>query len=138
MARRRGNIKIVWLAWLTDSIALWQKRPEVTYLLDEPVVAEQSTTSTHPSSDLDIDDDDWDLESAPTSGGVSLGVNPGSAFHADEINWNDINDEVEAAMMESDDEEDAEDVKSVKSDRSIRSGNVSEDEWSDESNSVVR
>ncbi|KAF9074970.1 hypothetical protein BDP27DRAFT_1381023 [Rhodocollybia butyracea] len=128
MARRRGNIKIVWPTWLTDSIALWQKRPEVTYLLDEPPVAEQSTTPPQASSDLDIDDDEWDLESAPTSGGVSLGVNPGSAFHADEINWNDINDEVEAAMMESDDEEDTEDVKSVKSDRSIRSGNVSEDE----------
>ncbi|KAJ3845307.1 hypothetical protein F5878DRAFT_689607 [Lentinula raphanica] len=138
-ARRRGNIKVVWLAWFTDSIALWQRQDETRYLLDAPPAVGPSASPPTASSDLDIDidDEDWDLDSPPTSGGVALGVNQSSGFHADEINWNDINDEVEAAMMESDDEEE-EEVKSTRSDRSgIRSGNASEEEMSDESNSVA-
>lgn len=139
-ARRRGNIKVVWLAWFTDSLALWKRQDETPYLLDDPPVAGPSSPHILSSSDLDIDDDeDWDLESAPTSGGVALGVGPSTAFHANEINWGDINDEVEAAMMESDDEEEGEDARSTKSDRSgARSGNVSEEEGSDESNSIAR
>ncbi|KAJ3750888.1 hypothetical protein DFH05DRAFT_1519055 [Lentinula detonsa] len=138
-ARRRGNIKVVWLAWFTDSVALWQRQDETRYLLDMPPTAGPSTSPPTASSDLDIDvdDEDWDLDSPPTSGGVALGVSSNAGFHANEINWNDINDEVEAAMMESDDEE-GEEVRSVRSDRSgVRSGNASEEEWSDESNSVI-
>ncbi len=146
MARRRGNVKIVWVAWFTDSIALWRRQEETPYLLDDPPAAGPSTSPTtshhQTSSDLDLDDDeDWDLDTPPVSGGVPLGVRPGGAFHANEINWDDINDEVEAAMMESDGEEDGDgdDARSVRSDRSgLRSGNASDEEWSDESNSVVR
>ncbi|KAJ4485687.1 hypothetical protein J3R30DRAFT_3441203 [Lentinula aciculospora] len=138
-ARRRGKIKIVWLQWFTDSVALWQRQDEKRYLLDSPPAAGPSISPPTASSDLDldVDDEDWDLDSPPTSGGVALGVSQ-SAFHANEINWDDINDEVDAAMMESDDEEEEEEVKSVRSDRSgMHSGNASEEEWSDESNSVV-
>ncbi|KAJ3869306.1 hypothetical protein EV359DRAFT_70029 [Lentinula novae-zelandiae] len=129
-ARRRGNIKVVWLQWFTDSVALWQRQDETRYLLDLPPAAGPSTSPPTASSDLDIDidDEDWDLDSPPTSGGVALGVSQNAGFHANEINWNDINDEVEAAMMESDDEEE-EEANSVKSDRSgIRSENASEEE----------
>ncbi len=64
------------------------------------------------SSDPEPDADDWDLEPVELkakatqeeaemegSGSRALG-----ALHLEEIDWNDINDEVEAAMMESDDE----------------------------------
>ncbi|KAF5392414.1 hypothetical protein D9757_002308 [Collybiopsis confluens] len=141
MAQRRGNIKVVWLSWFTDSVALWQRQDETKYLLDYPPAVGPISSPPTASSDLDIDidDEDWeDLDSTPTSGGVALGVNPSGAFHADEINWNDINDEVEAAMMESDEEDEGEDVRSVKSEKSgIRSGNVSEEEFSDETNSAI-
>ncbi|KAL0575242.1 CTD phosphatase Fcp1 [Marasmius crinis-equi] len=137
-ARKRPNVKVVWLTWFTDSIASWRHQEETPYLLDDPPVAGPSSSPTTDlnqiSSDPDIDEDeDWDIEasvvSAPAAGG-------GGSFSAEQINWDDINDEVEAAMMESDDEDD--DAIDVKSERSeMRSENVSEDEWSDESNSVI-
>ncbi|OBZ79019.1 RNA polymerase II subunit A C-terminal domain phosphatase [Grifola frondosa] len=104
-ARRQGGVKIVWLAWFTDSVALWQHQDETPYLMDpEPLArAPLASPPSDPyqiSSDPEPDADDWD-----------------------EVDWNAINDEVEAAMNESDDE----------------SGNVSEDDgsWTDESNSVI-
>ncbi|KAG7099766.1 hypothetical protein E1B28_001579 [Marasmius oreades] len=139
-ARKRGNVKVVWLAWFTDSIALWRHQDETPYLLDDPPVAgpssSPSTSLNQISSDPDIDDDeDWDLEAGGTGGSTS-GIRGGGSFSVDQINWGDINDEVDAAMLESDDEE--EDMIDIKSERSgIRSGNVSEDEWSDESNSAI-
>uniref|UniRef100_A0A0W0FMF3 protein-serine/threonine phosphatase n=1 Tax=Moniliophthora roreri TaxID=221103 RepID=A0A0W0FMF3_MONRR len=139
-ARKRPNIKVVWLAWFTDSIALWRHQDETPYLLEDPAVAiagpsSPTTSPTQISSDPDIDDDeDWDLEGSAVSGGVTLG--PSDGFSVDQINWDDINDEVEAAMMESDDEDE---MASVKSSGGMKSGNVSaeEEEWSDESNSVI-
>src|SRR6266581_1276259 len=35
-ARKRGNIKIVWLAWFTDSVAHWEHQDVTPYLMDEP------------------------------------------------------------------------------------------------------
>jgi RNA polymerase II subunit A C-terminal domain phosphatase len=143
-ARKRPNIKVVWLAWFTDSIALWRRQDETPYLLDDPTVAvagpssSPTTSPTQISSDPDIDDDeDWELEGNAVSGGVSLG--PSQNFSVDQINWDDINDEVDAAMAESDDDDD-DDMASVKSAGGVKSGNVSgeEEEWSDESNSVIR
>ncbi|KAF9270753.1 hypothetical protein L218DRAFT_976431 [Marasmius fiardii PR-910] len=151
-ARKRGNVRVVWLAWFTDSIALWRHQDEIPYLLDDPPgmagPSSSPTTSLNQiSSDPDIDEDeDWELEagsvgagSGPGGGGVggSASIGGGGSFSVDQINWDDINDEVEAAMLESDDDE--EDMIDIKSERSggIRSGNVSEDEWSDESNSVI-
>ncbi|KAJ8596296.1 hypothetical protein M405DRAFT_757888 [Rhizopogon salebrosus TDB-379] len=101
-ARKRGGIKIVWLSWFTDSIALWHRQDETPYLLDDPsAVAPSSSPILDPhqiSSDPEPDADDWDVEPAP-AGNTSLEL--------DDIDWNDINDEVEAAMNESDDEDDA-------------------------------
>lgn len=34
MARRRGGVDIVWLAWFTESISKWERQPEESYLLD--------------------------------------------------------------------------------------------------------
>jgi RNA polymerase II subunit A-like phosphatase len=114
-------VKIVWLAWFTDSVALWRRQDESTYLLDEPPVAGPSSSPTtnaqQISSDPDPDGDDWDEDPGEGKDGTSL------EFAA--INWDDINDEVEAAMNESDDE-------------SVRSEMRSEEEWTDEANSVVR
>jgi RNA polymerase II subunit A-like phosphatase len=82
------------------------------------------------SSDPDPDTDDWD---EPDSGAVAS--NP-KGLELRDINWDDINDEVEAAMNESDDDDD--DTRSNRS--GMKSENLSEDESSfvEESSSVVR
>ena len=132
MARKRGGINIVWLAWFTDSIALWRRQDEKPYLLDDPPLpgscVSPTTDAQQLSSDLDIDSDDWDQDPAD--------VKEAGALELGDINWDDINDEVEAAMNESDDEFD--DAKSDRSGRSgMRSGNVSEEEFTDGTNSVT-
>jgi len=129
MARRRGGIKIVWLAWFSDSIALWQRQDEASYLMDNP-----SHSFGHPTTmnveadqrdgiktgDLEVDDDDWDqgLPEMKDTGTLELGS----------INWDDINDEVEAAMNESDDEDGGGDAVS---EYSMQSGQVSDEEFTD-------
>lgn len=109
-ARKRGGIKIVRAEWFNDSIALWRRQDEEPYLF---YASNSPPASDHPiSSDPEPDADDWDLEPVELkakatqeeaemegSGSRALG-----ALHLEEIDWNDINDEVEAAMMESDDE----------------------------------
>ncbi|KAH7914757.1 hypothetical protein BJ138DRAFT_1078820 [Hygrophoropsis aurantiaca] len=126
-ARRRGGIKIVWLSWFTDSIALWRRQDETPYLLDEPPIAPPSPIlDPHQiSSDPEPDADDWDIEASANKVSGSL--------EFDDINWNDINDEVEAAMNESDDD----DTKSERS--SVRSGFASDDDdaMSDDAQSRV-
>ena len=135
MARRRGGIKIVWLAWFTDSIALWQRQHETPYLLDDPLHPAplygpgHHTTMTNASieadgnehrirkTDLAATEDDWDQEPSE--------VKETGTLELDNINWDDINDEVEAAMNESDDEDG--DAKSERS-YGMASGHVSEDE----------
>jgi len=121
MARKRGDIKIVWLAWFTDSVALWKRQNEKPYLLDDPPTAMASTNpivdSQQQSSDYIDSEDDRGPPETKETGRLELAA----------INWDDINDEVEAAMLESDDEDD------VKSERSgMRSENVSEDEMGSE------
>ncbi|KZT74927.1 hypothetical protein DAEQUDRAFT_720113 [Daedalea quercina L-15889] len=133
-ARRMGTVKVVWLAWFTDSIAEWARRDENPYLLD-PDPPPHASAASPPSdahqisSDPEPDADDWDEERvpAPEGGGEGLALN--------EVNWDEINDEVDAAMNESDDDDD--DGASERG--GARSGNVSEDEgsWTDESNSII-
>jgi len=129
MARKRGGIKIVWLAWFTDSVALWRRQDERPYLLDDPPLPAPSsspiTDNQQLSSDLDIDSEDWDQEPEDMK-------DPGT-LELTAINWDDINDEVEAAMNESDDEDEEGGFGDMKSDRSggMRSGNTSEEEWTD-------
>ena len=36
------SIKVVWLAWFNDSLALWERQDETPYLMDEP--SQRSTT----------------------------------------------------------------------------------------------
>lgn len=142
MARRRGGIKIVWLAWFTDSVALWQRQDEKPYLLDDPPPMHPPPTSSQPSSSpttartstdgggdnqrssqLDLDSEDWDQDvpEKKETGALELGS----------INWDDINDEVEAAMNESDDGD--EDPGGPRSERSygMQSDEVSEEEGAD-------
>ena len=140
-ARKQGGIKIVWLAWFTDSIALWQRQDETPYLIDPDTVVAVGPASppSDPhqiSSDPEPDADDWDYERA----------RPGKSLELDEVDWDEINDEVEAAMNESDDDDDdgdgdgdggGDDGKSEKS-GGTRSDNASEDDWTDESNSIIR
>jgi RNA polymerase II subunit A-like phosphatase len=136
-ARKRGGTKIVWLSWFTDSIALWHRQDETPYLLDDTTLAvpqpssSSATTVSHQiSSDPDPDNDDWDEE--PTEIGK---VAEGAELDLDEIDWNDVNDEVDAAMNESDDDDDSKSEKS-----GMRSGNVSDEEGSgtDGSHSGIR
>ncbi|OSC96217.1 HAD-like protein [Trametes coccinea BRFM310] len=82
-ARRRGGIKIVWLAWFTDSVALWQRQDETPYLLDpEPRPdagvsgdgddAQLASPPSDPhqiSSDPEPDADDWDELGEGSAGG---------------------------------------------------------------------
>ncbi|KAI0334357.1 hypothetical protein GY45DRAFT_1351503 [Cubamyces sp. BRFM 1775] len=181
-ARRRGGIKIVWLAWFTDSVALWRRQDEGPYLLDpEPRpraagaggegdddddarLASPPSDPHQISSDPEPDADDWDelgvgasgsgsgsgprtpaaLSSeagagaggaggegagAVGAGGEGGGEGGGSGLALDEVDWDEINDEVEAAMNESDDDGEGEGG-------SMR-GEFSEDEWTDESNSII-
>jgi RNA polymerase II subunit A-like phosphatase len=73
-------------------------------------------------ADSDIDEEDWDQEphDLKETGTLELGS----------INWDDINDEVEAAMNESDDEDGDGDAKSERS-HGIESEHASEEEWTD-------
>lgn len=125
MARRRGGMKIVWVSWFTDSVALWRHQDETPYLLDEPPVTGPSSSpamdSIDISSDHDPDGDDWDKDPPSETGGPSLEL--------DTINWDEVNDEVDAAMNESDDDDDA---------RSDRSGLRSEAASDDETGSAIR
>ncbi|KAF7436339.1 Carboxy-terminal domain (CTD) phosphatase [Pleurotus ostreatus] len=124
MARRRGGMKIVWVSWFTDSVALWRHQDETPYLLDEPPVTGPSSSpamdSIDISSDHDPDGDDWDKDPPSETGGPSLEL--------DTINWDEVNDEVDAAMNESDDDDDA---------RSDRSGLRSEAASDDETGSAI-
>ncbi|EGO02585.1 hypothetical protein SERLA73DRAFT_102556 [Serpula lacrymans var. lacrymans S7.3] len=119
-ARKRGGIKIVWLSWFTDSIALWSHQDETPYLLDEPPTAGPSSSPTldpnQISSDPEPDGDDWDLD--PLTVGTQSNL---KSFGLAEIDWDDINDEVDAAMNESDDDD-------TRSARSMANGNVSNDD----------
>jgi RNA polymerase II subunit A-like phosphatase len=124
-ARKRGDIKIVWLAWFTDSVALWKRQNEKPYLLDDPPIAMGSSIPTvdnqQQSSDYIDSEDDREPPETKETGRLELAA----------INWDDINDEVEAAMLESDDEDD------MKSERSgMQSENVSEDEMGSENGYV--
>lgn len=120
MARRRGGVLIVYLAWFTDSVALWRRQDETPYFLEEPAHANPSTSPTiplsHPPVEVELEEgeDDW---------GPSGNSSNSGALELNDIDWNDINDEVEAAMNESDDDEDGE----ARSD-GMRSSYASEDE----------
>ncbi len=73
------------------------------------------------SSDPEPDADDWDDDRAV----------PGKSLALDEVDWDEVNDEVDAAMNESDEDDD--DMKST-----FQGSNASEDDWTDESNSILR
>ena len=149
-ARKMPYIKIVWLQWLNDSIALWQRQDETPYLVEpEPASATDDSgsaalASPHSdpqqiSSDPEPDADDWD-ELAGTGSGAGQTIGPlgvegaggDQGLELDEVDWNAINDEVEAFMNESDDDGD-------RVGASVRGG-MSDDEgsWTDETNSIIR
>lgn len=141
-ARRQGGIKIVWLTWFTDSIAFWNRQDETPYLMD-PVPSQAAGGPASPpsdahqiSSDPEPDADDWDEDAR--RGGVATPSGSGKggkSLALDEIDWDEVNDEVDAAMNESDDDDE-----DGKSEKSVRFGNASEDEgsWTDETNSMIR
>ena len=106
-----------------DSISLWRRQDETPYLLDDPrsTMAGATSESTPIHVTVDPEPEEWQM----TSTSKDTGAGP-SSFKLDEVDWNEINDEVDAAMNESDDEED--DARSARS----------EDDWTDESNSVIR
>lgn len=72
------------------------------------------------SSDIDVDSDDWDQDPPEHKETATLD------FGA--VNWDEINDEVEAFMNETDDDDDGRSERST----GIRSGNVSDDDLASE------
>jgi RNA polymerase II subunit A C-terminal domain phosphatase len=136
-ARARG-IPIVSISWFHDSIALWKRLDERPYSFDLRTAAEQGgpASASSPlmdhqsSSDIEPDTDDWDsdVERAATPAGGTAAADP---ILLGELAWDDINDEVDAAMMDSDEEDN-------RTEGDAKSVNGSEDEWSEETNSVIR
>lgn len=161
-ARRCTGIHIVWLNWLTDSLALWGRQDETPYLLHPTVredagtpaaVASPASDAHQISSDPDPDADDWDELGDSGSSSRALGVlgvegpGPGPGprvdmdgeFTPQEVDWAAANDEVDQYLMESDDEDEGGgDGGNVNS--AAGGGGMSEDEGSltDESNSIIR
>lgn len=127
-ARKRGGIKIVWLSWFTDSIALWYRQDETPYLLDDPTSISHPTTSPtsdQVSPDPEADSNDWDEDVAYAA--VAESKNP---FDSAETDWSAVMDEVDAAMEESDDGDG--DGGDASSDRGgLRSEHVDDDDESD-------
>jgi len=113
-ARRRGGIKVVWVAWFTDSVALWRRMDESHYYLEEPTAphASPNLDPNQISSDPEPDADDWDEEP---------GADGSRSLQLDAIDWNDINDEVEAAMNESDDSDDSDEDDDMSDRGSVKS-----------------
>ncbi|KAI0800691.1 hypothetical protein C8Q74DRAFT_1238166 [Fomes fomentarius] len=158
MARKHHpEIKIVWARWLNDSLALWERQDEGPYLLEPELsggasgsgaaLASPPSDSQQISSDPDPDADDWDGHLDTGRRGRALGAlgveGPGRAedeegLELDEVDWDAINNEVEAAMNESDDDGDDGDEEGEGDGASVKSG-MSEDDasWTDESNSII-
>ncbi|THH33114.1 hypothetical protein EUX98_g1053 [Antrodiella citrinella] len=138
-ARRQGGIKIVWLSWFTDSVAFWHRQEETPYLMDpEPTrtvggPASPPSDAHQISSDPEPDADDWDEDArrGATPSGSRTGGTDDKGLELDEVDWSAVNDEVEAAMNESDDDD-------SKSEASVKIGNGSDDEGSftDETHSM--
>ncbi|KAF7307500.1 RNA polymerase II subunit A C-terminal domain phosphatase [Mycena indigotica] len=122
-AMRRGGIYVIRSEWFADCLNLLARQDETRYLLEGvrapiPTVgvsANPSSTAAPTTIEKEDEDEEWD-ESRPADGSLAL----------DAINWDDINDEVDAAMNESDDEDGG------KSERSV----MSEDEWDRDNSSA--
>ena len=158
-ARQLPGVFVVWIQWFTDSIAQWHRQDESRYLLDEEQAHQDVVASSPPSdpnavsSDTDPealvgDGDDDDTEDAfdevqipngsqPTPvQGEHEGRNsapPEGELNLNEVDWQDVNDEVEAAMAESDSEDETGSVGG-----SARSSVVSEDDYMDEDRNIER
>ncbi|KAI0756315.1 hypothetical protein C8Q80DRAFT_1127923 [Daedaleopsis nitida] len=152
MARRKyPSVKIVWVRWLNDSLALWARQDEGPYLLEPAggagggaALASPPSDSHQISSDPEPDADDWDelVEGGRALGALGVegprgegeGEGGDEKLELDEVDWDDINNEVDAAMNESDDDGDGDGDDGA----SVRSG-MSEDDasWTDESNSII-
>jgi RNA polymerase II subunit A C-terminal domain phosphatase len=122
MARRIGGIKIVYPAWLTDSIAYWRRQDETPYFLDDPPtspVAGPSRSPTSPIKPLSLSlpvppemaeegEHIWDLEEGESDLGTHGGGGADSGnLELGDVDWNDANAELEAFMNESDDGDEA-------------------------------
>ncbi|KAF7308870.1 RNA polymerase II subunit A C-terminal domain phosphatase [Mycena kentingensis (nom. inval.)] len=130
-AMRRGGIHVVRADWFTDCLGLLARQDETLY----PLEGMRTTMGTKPSASAPtakpstsilpsastsavlVDEDEIELD-APVASTGSLAL--------DTINWDDINDEVDAAMNESDDDED-EGAGAGRDDRSA----MSEEDWTD-------
>ncbi|TDL28166.1 hypothetical protein BD410DRAFT_870451 [Rickenella mellea] len=137
MAQKQGGVFVVWLTWFTDSLAKWERQDERVYLLDEPTSVNPQTAlavsppsdPTNISTDTDpegpVDDEDVEILETVRDDPTPQAENEEIAsdgFDPGEVDWQRIHDEVEAAMMESDEEEE----RSSESGRT--SGNASEDD----------
>ncbi|KAJ7054040.1 hypothetical protein C8F01DRAFT_1165661 [Mycena amicta] len=134
-AMRRGGIHVVRAEWFADCLGLLARQDESLYPLEgmrttmgpipavgRPTTVASSSSST--SSSAVAPATAGDLEEDPDPDPVP----PGGPLELDAINWDDINDEVDAAMNESDDDD--EDGEGMGAGAGAGSA-MSEDEWSD-------
>ncbi|KAF8576120.1 hypothetical protein K439DRAFT_1419191 [Ramaria rubella] len=89
-ARRHGGIHIVWLAWFLDSLALWRRQDEASYLIDvEPATTSGTSRQPFPGPEIELDVDEADDE----------------LITPDPNMWADANAEVDSALEDTDDED---------------------------------
>ncbi|KAI5124127.1 hypothetical protein M0805_000940 [Coniferiporia weirii] len=138
-ARSLKGVFVVWVQWFSDSVAQWRRQDERKYLLDETrILSPHLDAVSSPPSDPNAISTDTDPEALVGEGDdeellenlLSVGTNselratPGEdsaevishdeiILDLDGVDWQDINDEVDAAMMESDSEDGDEETRSV-------------------------
>ena len=145
-ALAHGGILVVWLQWFTDSVAKWQRQDESRYLLGDertespardlvsspPSDPNAISTDTDPEALVGDGDDDDSAENlmdpltnnksemgAQENADDNLDFDNDAELELDDVDWDNVNDEVEAAMMESDDDDDSRSVGSAASDGSF-------------------
>jgi len=115
-ARRRGNIKIVWMSWFTDSIGMWKAQDEDKYLVDgsvstfrEAADASQSTTTLNPAPKQAVASQAKPADVLKPPVEADAEDLPGHGAEAEletiDVDWADISREVDEAMNETDDGE---------------------------------
>ncbi|GJJ09456.1 hypothetical protein Clacol_003679 [Clathrus columnatus] len=91
LARRRGNIHVVWLPWFLDSLALWERQDESSYLIDpDDSTQQQSSTplQIHVSPPEEEEREEFPIEE------------PGAEVDFDADIWADANAEVDEVLGE--------------------------------------
>jgi RNA polymerase II subunit A-like phosphatase len=122
-AFKRGIAKVVRPQWLVDSCAHWRRMSEDDYLLEDDSGLHDQSDSGY---DVTTGEDELASTSTPGPGGPNGHDDETNAEEAepawrpDEADWTAMDAEVEAALMESDDDTGASDVSESGANRTPR------------------